>query len=74
VRAPDIVEVHIEPVGDRPQHGLGQIGGRFIVYDVVDADLLEKRAFVGAARRSYDRVPFDLGNLTHDRANRAGRG
>ena len=57
----------------RPQRGLGQIAGRFIVYDVVDADLLEKRAFVGAARRSYDRVPLDLGDLTDNRADRAGR-
>jgi hypothetical protein len=40
---------------------------------VVDADLLEKRAFVGAARRSYDRVPLDLGDLTDDRADGAGR-
>ena len=57
----------------RPQRGLGQIAGRFIVYDVVDADLLEKRAFVGAARRSCDRVPLDLGDLTDNRADRAGR-
>ena len=71
--APDIVEVHIEPIWGRLQQGLGQIAGRFIVYDVVDADLLEKRAFVGAARRSCDRVPLDLGDLTDNRADRAGR-
>ena len=74
VLAPNIVEIHIEPVWGHLQQGLCQIAGRFIVYDVIDADLLEKRAFVGAARRSYDRVPLDLGDLTDDRADGAGRG
>jgi len=69
----NVVEVHIDPIGGRALQGLGQIADSFVVNDVVDTNLLEKRAFFAAAGRSYNRVPFDLGDLTDDRADGAGR-
>src|SRR5436309_4388452 len=72
--ASDIVEVHIDPVWGRPQQGVGQIAGGLVINDVVDTNVPEKSALVRAACRSYDRVPFKLGNLAGDRPNGTSRG
>ena len=64
VLAPGIVKIDIDPVRSRSKQGLREVARCFIVDDTVDADVFEERAFCGAARRSDDRVPFDLGDLT----------
>jgi hypothetical protein len=40
--------------GGRLQHSLGQIFGSLVVDDLVNTDLLEKRAFVGASELARD--------------------
>src|SRR5207302_2054178 len=57
-----------------PQQGVGQIAGGLVINDVVDTNVPEKSALVRAPCRSYDRVPFKLGNLASDRPNSTSRG
>src|SRR5438552_17769707 len=42
--------------------------------DVVDTDVLDKCTLGRTARRPYDRVPLELGDLAYDRSDGTGRG
>jgi hypothetical protein len=73
VLAPNVVELYVDPVRGRLQHGLGQIAGRLVANDMVDTDLLEKGALGRTAGQSDDGVPIDLSDLRDDRAHGTGR-
>ena len=74
VLAANIVKINVDSVRSRSKQGFSEVVHCFIIDYTVDADVFEERAFSCAARRSNDRVPFYLGDLTCDGSYCAGSG
>jgi hypothetical protein len=64
VLAADVFEINIDARRRHTEQRLGQIARCLVVDDVVDTDVLDKGTFGRTARRPYDRVPLELGDLT----------
>jgi len=74
VAAADIFEIDIYASGRCGEEGLGQVLLGLVVDHMVDADLLQIGALFWAAGRADHRAALNLGDLTHDLADRSGGG